>query len=312
MINNRKSILNRLKLLKKSLENSLHIETILKTHLTIQKYREYALEYPDFNAVCSVKNNPVVSLTTHSKRIHEVYLTIESLLRQTVKPAGIILWLAQDEFDEINIPVILHKQKERGLEIRFCEDIKSYKKLVPLLRETNNTAIITVDDDCIYPADFVDNLIKMHRKYPDCVCYYCGNRITIDTHGKIKPPSEWKQNDSEYIPSVMNFGIGLGGILYPPCCFHDDITNAALFMKYAPTADDLWFKAMTLLKNVRYVKVPIESKIEDKFIFLNNTQDIALHHINLSKHGNNNDKQMNVICEAYHLNLKDIEADKIK
>jgi hypothetical protein len=300
------TIKHRLQFLKKSLENSLHIETIIKKQLTIQKYHEYAFEYNNTSSIYDMENgenNIVVSLTTYSRRIHEVYLTIESLIHQTIKPSKIILWLAQDEFNEKNIPLILQKQKKRGLEIHFCEDIKSYKKLIPSLKI--DTVIITVDDDYIYPVDFVENLINMHRKYNDCVCYYTGSRITIDRNGKPKPYCKWEHSNKEYIPSILNFATGAGGILYPSGCFHGDITNASLFMKYAPKADDIWFKTMTFLKNVKYVKVPIECPFENKFILLNNVQDIALYHSNVAK--GENDKQIKAVCGAYKLNFKDIE-----
>jgi hypothetical protein len=291
----------KLKLLKKSIENSLHIETILKRQLTIQKYHEYAFECNNPNLNYAVGDNVVISLTTYSKRIHEVYLTIESLIHQTIKPSRIILWLAQDEFDETNIPLILHKQESRGLEIHFCEDIKSYKKLIPSLKIMSDMTIITVDDDYIYPVDFVENLIQIHRKHPQCVCYYTGSRIKIDRNGRPMPYVRWEHSDREYLPSIMNFSTGAGGVLYPPCCFHNDITNALLFMEYAPKADDIWFKAMTLLNNIPYVKVPIECPFEDKFIILNHTQDIALYHDNVEKH--ENDKQIKKIFETYNFNL---------
>ena len=41
------------------------------------------------------KENIIVSLTSYPKRIGTVWLTIETLLRQSVKPDEIILWLAQ-------------------------------------------------------------------------------------------------------------------------------------------------------------------------------------------------------------------------
>ncbi|MDR0605344.1 MAG: glycosyltransferase family 2 protein [Bacteroidales bacterium] len=299
------TIKQRLQILKKSLENSFYVETIIKKLLTVQKYHEYAFECDTGNSICNADNNIVVSLTTYSKRIHEVYLTIESLIHQTIKPSKIILWLAQDEFNEKNIPLILQKQKKRGLEIRFCEDIKSYKKLIPALKIMPDTAIITVDDDYIYPADFVERLINMHRQYPNCVCYYIGSRITIDKKGKPKPYCKWEHSDKEYIPSLMNFATGAGGILYPPHCFHNDITNTSLFMKYTPKADDIWFKIMTFRKNIKYVKTPIECPFENKFILLNNVQDIALYHSNVAR--GENDKQIKTVCEAYRLNFKDIE-----
>ena len=38
----------------------------------------------------------IVSLTTYDKRYYDVYLTIESIMQGTVKPNRIILWLADE------------------------------------------------------------------------------------------------------------------------------------------------------------------------------------------------------------------------
>ena len=97
----------------------------------------------------------IVSFTTYNKRIHDVHLVVESIAQQTVKPHRLLLWLDEDEFTQDTIPLILHKQIERGLDIRFCPNYRSYKKLVPTLQCFPNANIITVDDDILYPHDIV-------------------------------------------------------------------------------------------------------------------------------------------------------------
>ncbi|ETK07044.1 hypothetical protein T230_09220, partial [Tannerella sp. oral taxon BU063 isolate Cell 1/3] len=110
---------------------------------------------------------------------------------QTQKAKRIILWLAKDEFSKEEIPLILQKQQSRGLEIRFCEDVRQYKKLIPSLKLFPNDPIITVDDDYIYPIDFIERLLNGQRRYPACVCYYIGARIEFQNSGTIKPYIQW-------------------------------------------------------------------------------------------------------------------------
>ena len=56
----------------------------------------------------------IVSLTSYGNKLQLLYLTIESLLRQTVKPNKIILWLDQSKYSTYeSIPVALHRQEER-------------------------------------------------------------------------------------------------------------------------------------------------------------------------------------------------------
>ena len=86
----------------------------------------------------------IISLTSYGNKLQLLYLTIESLLHQTIKPNKIILWLDQTAYNTYeSIPIALHRQEARGLEIRLCEDIKSYTKLVPALINFPNAVIIS-------------------------------------------------------------------------------------------------------------------------------------------------------------------------
>lgn len=76
-----------------------------------------------------------MSLTSYPKRINVVWITIETLLQQTVKPDEVILWLADSQFKEIEeLPEELKVLQKRGLIIRFCDDLKSHKKYFYTMR----------------------------------------------------------------------------------------------------------------------------------------------------------------------------------
>ena len=100
----------------------------------------------------------IVSLTTYGRRIHSVCLTIESLMEQTMKANRIILWL-DTSFQGKPLPQSIEMLKQRGLEVAFCKDVRSYTKLVPALCNFPDAAIITADDDLIYEVNMLENLI---------------------------------------------------------------------------------------------------------------------------------------------------------
>jgi RimJ/RimL family protein N-acetyltransferase len=84
----------------------------------------------------------IVSLTSYPKRIETTWLAIETLLRQTVKPDKIILWLADTQFESLEkIPRELREQQKRGLTIRFCDDLKSHKKYFYTMQEYKNKKV---------------------------------------------------------------------------------------------------------------------------------------------------------------------------
>lgn len=72
----------------------------------------------------------VVSLTSYGRRVSSnvVCYTIVSILRQTMQPDRIILWLEHENWSLGTIPNKLRRLQEKGVEIRFCDNMRSYKK----------------------------------------------------------------------------------------------------------------------------------------------------------------------------------------
>jgi len=239
-------------------------------------------------------DNIIVSLTTYGKRINDVHLVIESLLNQTMLPNKIILWLAEDEFNESTIPLILKKQKGRGLEIGFCKDLKSYKKLIPTLERHPNSVIITVDDDILYSHNLIEILYNEYLKNKKCVYCNRSHKMTFDKYNKLLPYNQWIYNFKGNEESYIVFPTSGGGTLFPPNCFHKDILNIDLFTKLAPYADDVWFKAMTLLNTI-----PCKTTSNSELIFLQENQDIGLFHKNVGQ--NFNDVQIRQTFDYYNL-----------
>lgn len=198
----------------------------------------------------------VVSLTTYGDRIYDVHLAIESIMQQTVKPNRIILWLAEDEFKEATLPVALKKQEERGLEIAYCKDIKSYKKLIPSLTRFPDASIITVDDDSLYEPDLLEKIITAHIKHPSDICATRIHTIKFREDGLLDNYNNWSKSvDKCPENNNMTFFTGGAGTLYPRDCFPDEVFNQKVFMDICRTSDDVWFNAMRLLKGTRVTKV---------------------------------------------------------
>lgn len=133
----------------------------------------------------------VVSLTTFPARIAKVSLCLESILRQTRPADKVILWLADTQFPNKNsLPSDLKSLEGKGLEIRFCEDLKSYKKFFYTAKEYAGSIIIVADDDVFYPEDWVERLLIRHMQHKDCVVCYRAHKITF-TADAVAPYSQW-------------------------------------------------------------------------------------------------------------------------
>ncbi len=194
----------------------------------------------------------IISLTTFSKRIDTVHIVIQSLLKQTIKPDKIVLYLSLVEFPDKVLPKQLTDLQNEIFEIRFVpNNIKSYKKLIYALKEYPDANIITVDDDVIYPRNLVKSLLKAHKKHPYDICANRIREINIKD-GEIEPYYKWHLSERRKLfghkisRKFSNLQIGVGGVLYPPKSLHPDVIKEEIFTKICEYQDDLWFWAMAV------------------------------------------------------------------
>ena len=252
----------------------------------------------------------IASLTTYGKRINTIEIAINSILKQEKKVDKILLWLAEDEFNFENIPNNLKKlHNDNQIEIKFCKDIKSYKKLIPTLDLYKDEIIITFDDDVVYNKSLIKKLYEEHLKYPDTIICARGHKMLFNSQKDILPYKNWTFSSDDFMPSYDIFPTGVGGILYPPNCFYKDIQNEELFMSLAPNADDIWFKAMSLLNNRKSKIINQNNKEFSNITTIDNTQENALYLKNVNQ--GMNDICLNKVFKFYkslkHLKEKDTQ-----
>lgn len=188
----------------------------------------------------------VISLTSYGRRVKSCVPTVVcSLLRQSYKADVIVLWLDRG-WDDDNLPQSIKLLKQYGLQVKYCDDIRSYKKLVPTLEEYPDSTIITVDDDIYYRRDMVKRLVEAHLNHPGKVVSSVAHLPTFFKDGRLQPYRKWRDVKVEMDHSVL-FPVGAGGALYRREYLHSDVTRADKFMALAPNADDIWFYYMALL-----------------------------------------------------------------
>ena len=233
----------------------------------------------------------IVSLTTYSKRINNIKYTLYSLFNQTITPEKIILNVSP----EITLPKNLSKFIELGLEIHRCNDIGSYTKLIPTLKRFPDKTIVTADDDIYYPPSWLEILYNAHLEEPSLIHCHRAHRISF-INKSILPYEKWEKHISKVKPSFSNFLTGVGGVLYPPNSFTDEVYNQNVFSKITPYADDIWFWGMAVLAN-RKINV-----VKNNISYLTSTNIFTqLGHNNLyttNKLGGN-DRQLEALLNEY-------------
>ena len=221
----------------------------------------------------------IVSLTTYPDRINFVHKTITTLLQQTMKPDEVILWLAEEQFPNKYLPEQLTDLEKFGLSIRWCNDIKSYKKLIPTLKEYPNDIIITFDDDYYYDKNTIKSLYEEYQNYPNCIIGTRAMRLVPNRKShKFNLVRRSYVYDDSYLPSFLNTTIGFAGVLYPPNSLSKKEKNEKTFMSIIPTNDDIWFWANAVKNNTKIV--PLKNGYKLKHYPIENSQVTGLYKVN--------------------------------
>ncbi|MCM1170003.1 MAG: glycosyltransferase family 2 protein [Bacteroides sp.] len=206
--------------------------------------------------------NLIVSLTSYGRRVRKtVYYTLVSLLRQSPSPDRIILWLSSEKWTEDNLPQRLRRLERYGVEYKFCDDIRSYTKLIPSLKTAPKDVIVTVDDDILYPRGLLRALCEEHERHPSCICCIEAS-LPLSAQGKMLPYKKWKDatpTEGEKEERVV-FPLGVGAVLYPPESLHEDVFLQDRFMSLCPCADDIWFWVMARKKGTAHRVVDFNGK----------------------------------------------------
>lgn len=211
----------------------------------------------------------IVSLTSIQAKLDEASLTIQSILNQNVKADRVVLWLSEEahlsDGGIQEIPDSLNELVDKGLEIRWTKNIGAYRKLIPTAKLMNHESclIVTAADDVRYPSNWLQGLKEEYYKNEGCVICYQGrimdkaaswSRWTVGK--KLKPYQQWvKTNEvtdkSKLGPNIEVFPDGKGGVLYPSDRLHEEIFNKSVYLKMAPTDEDIWFKTITMMTNTK-------------------------------------------------------------
>lgn len=244
---------------------------------TVKRYQPHALG-----------GKLVVTLTSYPPRFPTLSATLKSVLDQEVRADHTVLWIA--EKDASFLPPEVVALKDHGLEIRTCDDIRSYKKLIPALEVYPGAWFATADDDVYYPPKWLKGLVATYLKQGKPVVV--ANRAhlaRIDGSGNFIPYRDWEQDTKQlraHSAKTRIFPTGVGGILYPPTAFASYVSDRSKFMSLCPCGDDIWFFWMARLAGVEQILTPSGFEI----LPWPSSQDVALYHDNV--YNDRNDEQI--------------------
>lgn len=196
----------------------------------------------------------IISLTSIPSRLPLIAPTLKSLLRQSLAPARIVLNLpriSKREGVAYHVPPFL--DGIRAVTIRWCEDVGPATKLLPsLAAEDSRTPIIVVDDDRIYPANLVADLMAAAARDPAAAFGMSGwvvppdlvdRPTTVWSNLRMLPPAPVRARRLSQ-PMPVDILQGLSGYLVRPGFF--DLAAVADYSaapREAFFVDDVWISA---------------------------------------------------------------------
>jgi hypothetical protein len=142
----------------------------------------------------------------------------------------------------------------------------------------------------------VANLMNGHQTNSRQIVGCRGYEIQKDINGIPMPYTTWVPAGIT-TPSSTCFLTGVGGVLYPPDSLPWDVAcNIELFESLCPTADDIWFWAMSLIHGSqrqclgehsvqeikRYIKTPRLSRNNVRRGGNDRQLQLVINHFNLS------------------------------
>jgi hypothetical protein len=181
-----------------------------------------------------------VSLTTYGARIGLIQPVIRSVLNQWPRDR-VLLTVA----DTVEVPTTI---RETGIHIVRSADYGAFKKHSPCYLCLGINRYIVIDDDCIIPAGWLENLVRWSERLPGHVV--CGA-------GRVWPagsPMEWASGRRIHgytvsSPVRTDIYIGSGTALFEPKLFEESVFpfEDQGFGEPGHTnwigGDDIWFSA---------------------------------------------------------------------
>lgn len=275
------NILKSLKESKSNLYNSLKRKYESTYEKTLKSYQQ------------GLKRNEkvIVSLTSYPPRMNKITICIKSLLNQYFKPDQVILWLAKEQYPNLenDLPKALLRLKSKGLTISWCDDLKPHKKYYYTMKQNPDAVVITVDDDMNYPKNLIGKIYDSYLKNPHAVSCLRAHLIKFNSNGSLKKYKDWGFEDNTFVgkPTYRLLPTGVMGILYPPRALPKDAFNKKAIKDNCLMTDDIWLKFMCTANGYPTVLVEEQGPIK----CIDGTQESAISNFNV---GIGNDTNINL------------------
>lgn len=133
----------------------------------------------------------IISLTTIPPRFNHLKLTINSILKQTIKPDKIIINIP-NKYNNFKMQELPKFKNKRVIINRNTKDYGPGTKLLGLNKLSyfknlsDDDIIIIIDDDRKYDNKLIENMLNYHNKHKDKALTVSGWDVELLTKNKVK------------------------------------------------------------------------------------------------------------------------------
>jgi len=202
----------------------------------------------------------IASLTTLPDRIHNLEPTIGCLLSQTRPPDEIILAVPENSIRQersYSIPQYLSQFPALRI-LRSKTDWGPATKFIPVIQEElargrNDTLIMVVDDDRIYPSDAVETYLHYHEQLPNAALCFRGGPMPRNFYWFLP---KLFLGDRIREPKCVAVITGCGSYLIQPRFFDSTLWNYSEAPTSAFYMDDIWISGHLDRRGIEKYAVP--------------------------------------------------------
>lgn len=200
----------------------------------------------------------IVSCTSTRPRLGLLRQTVPFLLNQSRPPDLLLVCLARAQFDDTDevlrlVPELADQPRVR---VELVDDLGPYTKLLPALElASDSDVVVTVDDDVCYDLGLLSGLAAATLRYPDAICCARARRIRRSWLGGFMNYESWRTVEAPTRGRAL-LPLGVGGVAYRRALLDLEIVFDPAARRLAPTADDLWFRAASLVLDTPVLVAP--------------------------------------------------------
>lgn len=248
--------------------------------------KKFLITFPMFGKILDLRQNKFIAcITSYPERYEFLPFVINSIKSQSKPPAKIILYLSKRESRKLKIKI-------KGIEIIKVENIKPHKKYYYAMKKYKNYAIITFDDDVIYPYNFIESLINSYITYPNIISGRRSHYMLYENNKELKIYNNWILTQRNFTTSSFDiFLTGVGGIIYPPDILNID-EHLLPLIKETITTDDILLKHLEMNKGIE--SIWIQNDYLSGVQMLENNKHKPLYKLNMKSINDINIKKLNI------------------